>query len=59
MFRASGLLKGFGKLIYTRYKHINDNCVINKMLEYDWFLRAPIYGLIGCFSSELSDYKHL
>ena len=25
------------------------------MLEYDWFLTALIYGLIGCFRSKLSD----
>ena len=25
------------------------------MLEYDWLLRALIYGLIGCSRSKLSD----
>ena len=25
------------------------------MLEYDWLLKALIYGLIGCFRSKLSD----
>ena len=25
------------------------------MLEYDWFLTALIYGLIGCFRSKLFD----
>ena len=36
-----------------------DNCVNNKMLERDWLFTALIYALIGCFRSELSDYKHL
>ena len=31
------------------------NRVNNKMLEHDWLLTAPIYGLIGCFKSKLSD----
>ena len=31
-----------------------DNCVNNKMLDYDWLLTALIYGLIGCFRSKLS-----
>ena len=30
------------------------NCVNNKMLEYDWLLRAFTFGLIGCFRSKLS-----
>ena len=29
------------------------------MLEYDWLLTAFIYGLIGCFTSRLSDLTHL
>ena len=35
------------------------NCVNNKMVKYDWLLTGLIYGLIGCFSSKLSDYEHL
>ena len=31
------------------------NCLNNKMLEHDWSLTAPIYGLIGFFRSKLSD----
>ena len=31
------------------------NCVKKKMLEYDWLLTAFIYGLIGFFTSKLSD----
>ena len=40
------------------------NCVNNKMLEYDWFLTAHIYGLILLCNSktvrfDLSDYQKL
>ena len=31
------------------------NCVTNKMLEFDWFLTAPNYGLFCCFRSKLSE----
>ena len=39
-------------------------CVNNKMLEYDWFLTAHIYGLILLCNSktvrfDLSDYQKL
>ena len=40
---------------YYYYYYYYYNCVNNKMLEYDWFLTALIYGLIGCFRSKLSD----
>ena len=30
------------------------NCVNNKMLEHDGLLTALIYGLIGCFMSNLT-----
>lgn len=26
------------------------------MLGYEWFLTAPIYGLIGCFKYKMSDF---
>ena len=42
-------------LYYYYYYYYYYNCVNNKMLEYDWFLTALIYGLIRCFRSKLSD----
>jgi len=31
------------------------NCVNNNRLEHEWLLKALTYGLIGCFSSKLSN----
>jgi len=41
--------------IASEIHNCTSNCVKNKMLKYDWFLTALIYGLIGCFRSKLSN----
>ena len=54
------IAKSFRALLYFSSEYGKTfNCVINKRLEHDWLLTALIYGLIGCFSSKLSDYEHL
>ena len=39
---------------YYYYHYYYNNYVNNKMLEYDWLLRAFTSGLIGCFRFKLS-----